>query len=101
MTTPRLLVALSALIAAPVAAEAPKPAAAEVPKPAAAEANPAPAPRLNLRLDNAARYSREVPREDAGGGTLPGLGSEARPLPERSFSKSMDETFPKDSVPGR
>ena len=49
----------------------------------AAPSTPAkPAPRLNLRLDDAASYAREAPREEGATptGSLPTLGGNAAPL---------------------
>jgi hypothetical protein len=81
--------------AGPAAAQAPKPdAAAERP------AAPAPAPRLNLKLDNPGRYAQESPGE-GGAAALPALGGDARPLPATSPTPNTAGTFPKDSQQGQ
>jgi hypothetical protein len=91
-----LLLALSLCPAAAAAQEQKPPAQEE--RPAASPAEPA--PRLNLRLDDAARYSREAPRESPGAAGLPALGGDARPLPARSLATPLDGPFPKDSERG-
>jgi hypothetical protein len=77
------------------------PGAAQAPKPdPAAERPAAPAPRLNLKLDNPARYARESPVE-GGGAALPALGGDARPLPATSPpTPNTAGTFNKDSQQG-
>ena len=91
-----LLIAFS-LLAASAAAQTQKPAPAEQRPEATA---PAPAPRLNLKLDDAARYTREVPVSKDGGENLPGLG-EGTTFPKRDLRPDYSSTFPKDSNPGR
>ena len=77
------------------------PAAAQAPKPdAAAERPAAPTPRLNLKLDNPARYAQESPAE-GGAANLPALGGDARPLPATSPTPNTAGTFPKDSQQGQ
>ena len=74
------------------------PAAPQAPKPAPPEERPAaPAPQLNLRLDEPGRFARETPREDSGSArALPSLGDNARPLPARSIPTTT-QPFPKDA----
>ena len=75
----------------------------EKPKPAAREEKPpAPAPRLNLRLDNPAQYARETPKEDADTRSLPGLGAGALPLPPDAprIRSDAGSPYPKDTAPG-
>jgi hypothetical protein len=67
---------------------------------AAAERPAAPAPRLNLKLDNPARYAQESPGA-GGAAALPALGGDARPLPAPSPSPNTAGTFPKDSQQGQ
>jgi hypothetical protein len=94
-----IFVALSLLGAAGAAgAQAPKPAPAE-------ERGAAPGPRLNLKLDDAARYTRETPREDADGkgaaGNLPSLGGDSVSLERAPRSDSRPSPIPKDTEAGR
>ena len=91
-----LLVALS-LVSGAAAAQAQKPAAQEE-RPAVS--NPSPAPRLNLKLDDPGRYTREEPREGAGSAALPTLGGDARQLPARTANTPLDGPFPKDTERG-
>jgi hypothetical protein len=96
----RVLFIALALAAGAVAAQAQKPPAQEErPSVSTSVSNTEPAPRLNLRLDDAARYSREVPREGAGSAPLPTLGGDARPLPAQRMS-TTDRPFPPDSERG-
>jgi hypothetical protein len=93
-----LFIALPLLAAAgPAASQAPKPAPQEERPAAAPEA--APGPRLNLKLDDAGRYTRETPREGGSYEALPSLGDGARPLPTIPSSTST-RPFPKDSERG-
>jgi hypothetical protein len=96
-----LLVAFS-LLAASAAAQTQKPAPTEQ-RPEATAPAPAPAPRLNLKLDDAARYTREVPVSKGGGENLPGLGEGASPMerPTRDLRPDFSSTFPKDTNPGK
>jgi hypothetical protein len=97
MRTAPVIVAFSLLAASGLATpQAPKPAATEE-RPASP---PAPGPRLNLKLDDPARYTRETPRE--GDGALPSLGGDARRLPATSYPTPMETTrpFPKDTERG-
>jgi hypothetical protein len=96
----RLLVALALAAAAlPAAAQTSAPAEERPPSSRAAPP-PSPAPRLNLKLDNPAQYSRETPRDGAGAELLPALGGDARPIPARPLSNPLDGPFPKDSQRG-
>jgi hypothetical protein len=87
--TPALLALVLAAVALPAAAQtqAPKPAAKEEP------------PRLNLKLDQPARfYTSETPAEKKSEDRLPSLGDNAKPL-ERPAPARGDSTFsyPEDS----
>ncbi|HEY8251144.1 MAG TPA: hypothetical protein VIG70_11085 [Burkholderiales bacterium] len=102
MTKTSLLVAFVLLAAAgPAAPQAPAPA------PSDAKASPQPpaqpAPKLNLKLDNPAQYSRETPRE--GGGSpdvLPSLGADARTMEKAApLSGSRTSPYPAEPSAGR
>jgi hypothetical protein len=81
------------------------PAAPEAPKPGPSEERPAsspvsPGPRLNLKLDDPARYTRETPREGNGSAdALPSVGGNARPLPASS-TPTTPPSYPKDTERG-
>jgi len=72
-------------------------------KPAAAppEERPvAPAPRLNLKLDDAARYTREEPVSKGGNDQLPSLGAGAvalEPAPTLPRAEPSRTPYPVDS----
>ena len=92
-----LFVAFSLLAAA-------GPAAPQAPKPAPAPAEERPAPRLNLKLDEPARfYTRETPADGAGGKStadnLPSLGGNPVSLepPTAPPSRPPSSPYPKDS----
>ncbi|HWM43020.1 MAG TPA: hypothetical protein VNP36_11325 [Burkholderiales bacterium] len=82
--------------------QAPQPAPAEEP-PASRLASPAasPGPRLNLKLDNPAQYSREMPKDSGSAERLPSLGGDARSLPARDPTASRNAVYPQDSNPNR
>ncbi len=71
----------------------------EAPKPPAKEERPS----LNLRLDNAARYTRESPDGKAAADNLPSLGGNAAPLERtpKPVTYPGASPFPKDTEPGR
>lgn len=91
----RLVFALLLLAAAgPVAPQAPKADPSEE-RPAVSPSSPA--PRLNLKLDDPARYTREAPREsDGAAGALPTLGANARPVPVTPMPTTT-RPFPEDT----
>jgi hypothetical protein len=87
-----------------VAAAVPAAAQAPAPTPTAAQPPQQPAPQagsgLNLKLDDAAGYTRETPREGGGSAeALPSVGGNARPLPASSTSTAT-QPFPKDTERG-
>jgi hypothetical protein len=93
-----LPIAFALLAAAgPAAAQAPAPAAVEE-RAAPAERRAPAAPRLNLKLDNAAQYTTEAPKEKDAGANLPVLGGNAVPY-ERAPRPRMEGTapYPRDS----
>ena len=64
---------------------------------------PAPAPRLNLKLDNPAQFVREAPPPDPAKGaeTLPSLGGNAMTLERTPTRSERPSPFPKDSETNR
>ena len=96
----RRLVALAFAAAWPAAAQTPAPAEE---RPASPRASPpaSPGPRLNLKLDNPAQYSRETPKDSGSAEPLPALGGDARSLPAREPASSRTSPYPQDSNPGR
>jgi hypothetical protein len=84
--------------------QTPQPAPAEE-RPASPPASPAasPGPRLNLKLDNPAQYSRETPQDSGSAELLPALGGDARSLPARESTPSRNSSspYPQDSNPNR
>jgi hypothetical protein len=65
-------------------------------KPQLSQERPAaPAPSLNLKLDNPGQYAREAPRE-GGGEPLPSLGADARVVTPAPTAPST-KPFPKDT----
>jgi hypothetical protein len=94
------LAALAFAAAWPAAAQTPAPAEERPPSSRAAPA-PSPGPRLNLKLDNPAQYSRETPRDSGSAELLPALGGDARALPAREPMSSRNPTYPQDSNPNR
>jgi len=103
MTKLSLLAAFALLAAAgPAAPQAPAPA------PSDAKASPQPpaqtGPKLNLKLDNPAQYSRETPREDGrSADLLPSLGADARVVEKEKAPPSGARTspYPSEPSPGR
>jgi len=100
MTKMSLLAAFALLAAAgPAAPQAPAPA------PSDAKASPQPpaqtGPKLNLKLDNPAQYSREAPREGGESAVLPSLGADARVVEKAPLSGARTSPYPQDTNPGR
>jgi hypothetical protein len=99
----RRLAALAFAAAAwPAAAQTPAPAE-ERPASSPASPAPSPSPRLNLKLDNPAQYSRETPQDSGSAELLPALGGDARSLPATAStpSRNASSPYPQDSNPNR
>jgi hypothetical protein len=84
--------------------QAPQPAPAQEP-PASSRASAAasPGPRLNLKLDNPAQYSRETPKDSGSADALPSLGGDARSLPvvrDSTPTRNSSSPYPQDTNPG-
>jgi hypothetical protein len=81
-------------------AQAPQKPAAAPPEERPASVPAAPAPRLNLKLDDAARYTREEPVSKGGSDQLPSLGAGAvflEPAPTLPRAEPSRSPYPVDS----
>ena len=74
-------------------------ALAQTQKPEEKRPDPAPAPRLNLKLDNPAQFVRETPPPEPvkGAETLPSLGGNAMTLERTPTRVERPSPYPKDT----
>ena len=78
-------------------------AAAQAQKAEEKRADPAPAPRLNLKLDNPAQFVRETPPPEPAKGAdgLPSLGGNAATLERTPTRAERPSPYPKDTENNR